>query len=56
MKKFLNDVDNILSESLAGFAAAHAGLVTLGPEAKFVRRARPTPQQGRAYFRRRQRP
>ncbi len=42
MKKFLNDVDNILSESLAGFAAAHAGLVKLGPEAKFVRRAQPT--------------
>jgi len=42
MKKFLNDVDNILSESLAGFASAHAGLVTLGPEAKFVRRAQPT--------------
>ena len=45
MKKFLNDVDSLLSESLAGFASAHAGLVTLGPEAKFVRRARLTPNK-----------
>ena len=45
MKKFLNDVDNILSESLAGFASAHASLVTLGPEAKFVRRAQLTPNK-----------
>jgi dihydroxyacetone kinase-like protein len=38
MKKFVNDVGNILSESLDGFAAAHAGIVTLGDERKFVRR------------------
>jgi phosphoenolpyruvate---glycerone phosphotransferase subunit DhaK len=43
MKKFINAVDTILSESLDGFAAAHPGLVVLGPERKFVRRARPTP-------------
>ena len=42
MKKFMNDVDVILSDSLAGFATAHAGLVVLGPENKFVRRARLT--------------
>ena len=30
-------------ESLSGFAAAHAELVTLGAENKFVRRAKPTP-------------
>ena len=43
MKKFINAVDDVLSQSLAGFAAAHAGLVALGPDNKFVRRAKPTP-------------
>ena len=43
MKKFVNAVDTILSESLDGFAAAHAGLVTLGPERKFVSRAQLSP-------------
>ncbi|MHC2254124.1 dihydroxyacetone kinase subunit DhaK [Bradyrhizobium embrapense] len=38
MKKFINAVDNVLGESLDGFAAAHADLVTLGAERKFVRR------------------
>ena len=38
MKKFLNKVDDFLSESLAGFAAAHADLVTLETEPVFVRR------------------
>lgn len=38
MKKFINAVDNVLSESLDGFAAAHADLVALGAERKFVRR------------------
>ncbi|MHC2332430.1 dihydroxyacetone kinase subunit DhaK [Bradyrhizobium sp. USDA 4454] len=38
MKKFINAVDNVLAESLDGFAAAHADLVTLGAERKFVRR------------------
>ena len=54
MKKSVNEIDAILSESLSGFAAAHGGLVTLGAENKFVRRARCT-QQGRADLRRRQR-
>jgi dihydroxyacetone kinase-like protein len=45
MKKFMNDVDAILSDSLAGFAAAHASLVILGPEMKFVRRAHLTPNK-----------
>ncbi|MBN8997252.1 MAG: dihydroxyacetone kinase subunit DhaK [Rhizobiales bacterium] len=43
MKKFINAVDDVLAESLDGFAAAHADLVTLGAERKFVRRATPTP-------------
>jgi dihydroxyacetone kinase-like protein len=42
MKKFLNAPETLLAESLAGFAAAHADIVTLGADAKFVRRARLT--------------
>src|SRR5258705_16245 len=38
MKKLINDTATILDESLDGFAAAHADLVTLGAERKFVRR------------------
>ena len=38
MKKFLNSVDTMLAESLDGFAAAHADIVVLGAERKFVRR------------------
>ncbi len=38
MKKLINQVDTILAESLDGFAAAHADLVTLGSDHKFVRR------------------
>ena len=43
MKKLINAVDNVLSESLAGFVAAHDGLVALGPNNKFVRRSKLTP-------------
>lgn len=39
MKKFINDVAHVLTESLAGFAAAHADLVALGVDGKFVRRS-----------------
>src|SRR5437667_5304887 len=38
VKKFLNKVDDFLSESLAGFATAHSDLVTLNAEPVFVRR------------------
>jgi len=38
MKKFLNKVDDFLSESLAGFAAAHGDLLRLETEPVFVRR------------------
>jgi dihydroxyacetone kinase-like protein len=38
MKKFMNEVGSILTESLDGFAAAHADIVTLGGGHKFVRR------------------
>src|SRR5437763_14487555 len=39
MKKLINDIDSLLTESLDGFAAAHADIVTLGEERRFVRRA-----------------
>jgi dihydroxyacetone kinase-like protein len=39
MKKFINTPATILEESLDGFIAAHEGLVVLGEERKFVRRA-----------------
>jgi len=45
MKKFINAVDNVLAESLDGFAAAHADLVTLGAERKFVRRRELNPRK-----------
>lgn len=38
MKKLINDVDTIISESLDGFVAAHGDIVTLGADHKFVRR------------------
>lgn len=38
MKKLMNGVETMLAESLDGFAAAHADLVTLGEDRKFVRR------------------
>lgn len=38
MKKLINATDTVLEESLDGFAAAHADIVTLGTERKFVRR------------------
>jgi dihydroxyacetone kinase-like protein len=39
VKKLINAPDTVLAESLDGFAAAHADIVTLDPERKFVRRA-----------------
>jgi dihydroxyacetone kinase-like protein len=39
MKKFVNAVDNLLAESLRGFAAAHADIVQLNETPVFVRRA-----------------
>src|SRR3954447_24207146 len=38
MKKLINAVDDVLTESLQGFAAVHNDIVTLGEENKFVRR------------------
>ena len=38
MKKLINDVSNVLTESLDGFVAAHGDIVLLGAEHKFVQR------------------
>ncbi|TGQ56925.1 dihydroxyacetone kinase subunit DhaK [Mesorhizobium sp. M1C.F.Ca.ET.193.01.1.1] len=38
MKKFINAVDTVLTESLDGFVAAHSDILVLGDEHKFVRR------------------
>ena len=38
MKKLINDVDNVLAESLDGFSAAHADIVSLGNARLFVQR------------------
>ena len=42
MKKFMNSVDEILNESLRGFAAAHADIVRLHGKPVFVSRAAAT--------------
>ena len=39
MKKFINDIDHLLVESLSGFAAAHQDLVTLHLEPNYLTRA-----------------
>ncbi|MGI9417164.1 MAG: dihydroxyacetone kinase subunit DhaK [Geminicoccaceae bacterium] len=41
MKKFVNDVDDILKEALDGFGRAHADLVKVHHEPAFVTRAQP---------------
>jgi len=41
VKKLINSVDTMLAESLDGFAAAHADIVTLAADRKFVRRRAP---------------
>src|SRR4029450_12611757 len=46
MKKLINAPETVLSESLDGFAAAHADIVTLGADRKFVRRAKLKPGKG----------
>lgn len=38
MKKLINGAETVLDESLDGFAAAHADILLLGAERKFVRR------------------
>jgi phosphoenolpyruvate---glycerone phosphotransferase subunit DhaK len=38
MKKFMNDAESMLRESLAGFARCHGDIVVLDPDLRFVRR------------------
>lgn len=38
MKKLINEIENVLTESLDGFAAAHKDIITLGEDREFVRR------------------
>jgi dihydroxyacetone kinase-like protein len=43
MKKFINAVDDVLTQALAGFGAAHSDLVKVHTDPTFVTRAEPTP-------------
>jgi dihydroxyacetone kinase-like protein len=43
VKKLINTPATMLAESLDGFAAAHADIIVLGEERKFVRRAKVNP-------------
>ena len=43
MKKLINAVEDVVSESLAGFCAAHSDLVRMGEQAPFVQRRHLTP-------------
>ena len=56
LKKLINAVDTVLTESLDGFVAAHADILALGDGHKFVRRRHAEAGQGRADLRRRLRP
>jgi len=41
MKKFINSVDTLLDESLLGFAKAHADIIQLNSQPRFVKRIKP---------------
>ena len=41
MKKFLNSPETLLAESLAGLAGAHADIMKLGPDGRYVCRRHP---------------
>jgi dihydroxyacetone kinase-like protein len=42
MKKFINNTDTLLAESLSGFTKAHADIIQLNTQPHFVRRIKPT--------------
>ncbi|MGZ5050655.1 MAG: dihydroxyacetone kinase subunit DhaK [Methylobacter sp.] len=44
MKKFINNVDTLLEESLHGFAKAHADIIQFNEQPHFVKRITPTKQ------------
>jgi dihydroxyacetone kinase-like protein len=43
MKKLINQIDDVLTESLAGFVAAHGDIVKMGADGKFVIRSKLKP-------------
>jgi len=43
MKKFINNVDDLLKESLQGFAKAHSDIIQLNTQPYFVKRTNATP-------------
>jgi dihydroxyacetone kinase-like protein len=43
MKKFINNIDDLLDESLQGFAKAHADIIQFNTQPQFVKRIKPTP-------------
>src|ERR1700738_1035989 len=43
IKKLTNATEDVVSESLAGFAAAHSDIVRIGEQAPFVQRRHPKP-------------
>lgn len=45
MKKFINDVDDMLHESLRGFGKAHGAIVATNEDPAFVTRAAPRPDK-----------
>ena len=56
MKKLINQVENVVTEQLAGMAAAHPDLIKVHFEPNFVYRAdAPSSEQSCARLRRRQR-
>jgi len=42
MKKFINNTDTLLDESLSGFAKAHADIIQFNTQPHFIRRIKPT--------------
>jgi len=45
MKKFINQVDTLLEQSLAGFCAAHQDIIVLGAGGKFIQRRQLQPSK-----------
>ncbi len=43
MKKFLNNIDDLLEESLQGFAKAHSDIIQLNDQPLFISRNKPAP-------------
>ncbi|MEC4749130.1 dihydroxyacetone kinase subunit DhaK [Methylomicrobium sp. Wu6] len=41
MKKFINDIDSLLEDSLKGFAKAHADIIELNLQPHFIKRLKP---------------